>query len=285
MSGNPTSSTTRLFGRGQLLPTRLRVLPRFGITLIGRTRWPYPRAERWQGYWARIDKDGNALFETCYDLGSNFVLNDIAQGESENTLIAGTEGDDPRVNAVHMRINDDGNPLWAAAHVAPPEIAFYASAINILLNRGDDFIAAGYFMQSSSQIRPWLLRLAGVIPQPVWEKQYMVTDIQSPLVSSFYGLLFMSDDVIVAGGDMFRRRPVDDVFIVDRSPCLAVSETGLGVDPPLCSVPVDIAIETPRVPQMFGGMGMDRMPMNDEDFTGATTQYVMRVDTICEATP
>lgn len=282
--GNVAGPLTRIFGRGQVMPARLRVLPDFGPTVVGRTRVTYPFIENWQGYWARFDNDGNPLFETGYDIGGDMTLSDIAESEGATLAVGVVESRGGR-SAVALRMNSVGNLHWLGRYDAPIGGEFFTSELTTLRVHRGTFVAGGYIDPSISFKRPWLLRLNPESPIPFWHKRYVMTDVLSPLVTSFYALLFDGAERITAGGDIFRRRPQGAGSFIERLPFLAVSEADEGFDLPSCSEPTEISVNMPVAGQTFGNLWMDRMAIEPVDWSGGTTLNDFVLETLCTGIP
>src|SRR6185295_1748131 len=71
---------TRLFGSGQAIPSRLRILPTLGPTIVGKTRVVDPNPLPWNGWLARVTLDGMPLTQQLIDLDAESLLKDIAEG-------------------------------------------------------------------------------------------------------------------------------------------------------------------------------------------------------------
>lgn len=278
--GNVTGHLTRVFGRGQVMPARLRLLPGFGPTIVGRTRVTYPFIEKWQGYWARFDNDGNPLFETGYDIGADMTLNDIAESEGTTLAVGVVESRGGR-SAVALRMNSVGNLHWLGQYDAPIGGEFFTSELTTLRVHHGAFVAGGYIDPSTSFQRPWLLRLDPESPTPFWHKRYVMNDVRSSLTTSFHALLFDRAERVVAGGDIFHRRPQGGGFFIERLPFLAVSEVDEGFDLPSCSEPTEISVNMQVPGQTFGSLWMDRMAMEYVEWSGGTTLNDFVLETLC----
>ncbi len=90
-------------------------------------------------------------------------------------------------------------------------------------------------------------------------------------VTSFDALLFDGAERVVAGGDLFHRRPQGAGFFIERRPFLAVSGADEGVDLPSCSEPTEISVNMPVPGQMFGTLWMDRTATEFVEWSGGTT--------------
>jgi hypothetical protein len=286
--GDVKSDVTRIFGHGQLMPTRLRLVPHFGPTIVGRTRVSHPLVEPWAGYLASFDRDARPVMETTYELigADEMVLNDIAAENAEALILVGSTQTRGERRAVAMRIDTTVRTLWFADFIAPPgppPIEFYSTELKVATVRDEVFIAGGTISSSQGLNRAWLVRLEAASPGLVWQKEYPVHNVRgnAMLIPSLRALLMTGRENVVAGGDALRLQAMGPRLVVDRIPFLAASETEPGFEEPRCSTETDARIGTRVLRQRTGPMWLDRMRIISVDGLPTWAKISMPETTLC----
>lgn len=267
---------TRLFGFGQAIPERLRVLPTLGLTVVGRTRRLVPHVEAWLGWIAKIDRDGLPLRETWIGFGeeAHGRIFDIAEEPRGAVAVGVIEARDFRAFAAG--VPNTGIATWIARYDPPSGTEFFQNGLFVVRSAGETIVAAGDYDFSLSHPgelrRPWLLGLTAADPTPIWQKVYPVDPVR--LVSGFDCLWIREDEIVLAGGNIARGSG-------DRYPFLAVSESTPGVGPLVCSETTSaIVTHPPRLSSIITPI-YDRMPGALLDIPAASSDWPVEVIRIC----
>ena len=276
----------RIFGAGQLMPSRLRVLPTLGPMIVGQTRVAYPRPTVWAPFWARVDDEGEPLSADTAPVGKDAVFHDIAEGTG--TLLAvGTTVIDQERNfdryALAARIKGDGALDWIGQYVHPPER--FTCELTCLQALDGIFIAAGMWNEGFNIARPWLVRFDPSTPDLFWHKRYEPNPQASLIPSSFSALLFNIPDRVLAGGNMIRLRQAGPGGVTDFVPFLVVSESEPAAQQPRCSIPAPAALSPLPTDFLFRNRWMDRMGIVGVRWYGASQQRLFEQELLCSATP
>ncbi|XXX81794.1 hypothetical protein WMF30_23835 [Sorangium sp. So ce134] len=280
--GNASSDVTRIFGRGQLSPVRLRVLPSFGPTIVGRTRVAHPKPEPWMPFLARVDRDGNIVAQHAYEVPDHdAVFNDIAEDAGQTLAVGLLEPAKGPKMALAMNIDVSGRPLWSAQYGPPVGDEFFSSELNVVQALGGELIAGGSVDHTAGHARPWLVRLQAAAPDPIWRKRYEVNSLSALVVSAFHALLLNMPNRVIAGGNILRRQLIGPMAVTDRVPFFAVSRTEPDADEPGCSVIDETATQPLNPRQTSGSNWMDRMRTIYQDWSIGVVQLDLPLTPVC----
>ncbi len=274
----------RIFGRGQVMPSRLRLLRGIGPVIVGRTRQVVPFAVPWSGYYVRLDRDGTVVRDTPYDLGAvhSMVLNDIAFSDFAILTVGTVEQGDGTLRAVSMKIEANGSVDWIGIYGPPPEgPEFFLTQLNVLMPKDAVWIAAGAYSIGSLTAQPWLISLTSAEPGPVWQKWYPGTVDSGNLRTSFQALLHNLPDRAIAGGDVAHRSIDGTSIVFDRIPFLVVSGTAPGTASPRCGNETRTRIVTPDVVALGPTFAVDQMPLLPADWLAGHEEPQVSAQTIC----
>lgn len=253
----------RIFGQGQVMPARLRLLPTLGPTIVGRTRLVSPSTSSWFGYVARVDRDGNVVRDTSYavDDAKSVVLNDIAEDSTAILTVGTVERPDTTLRALSMRIETDGSVDWLGRYDPPPPGPEGFNTQLVALAPKDGVWIAGGAMAQSGITYPWLVSLTSASPDPVWQKWYPDRFAKSDLPAAFDALLHNLPNRVIAGGEIVLRYTAGAATLYERLSFLVASETAPGDGPPRCSKETATRIVKPNVTDLPPTFWTDRMPL------------------------
>ena len=273
------SLVTRLFCRGHFVATRLRVLPKHGPTIVGKTR-RLPGAERWQPAWMRIDLDGNPVEQLAYDLGTDAVLNDVVAHGDDMLAVGELEPPDSSRSALAMRMAADGSSTrWIAEYVKHPQLEHLTLGLTTLAAFDDQFIAGGW-QNPGGNSGPWLVRLDPSAPPPVWHKWYRPL-ASSALNNTCSALLLNQPNRVIGGGSTSRNTVHEQKPVIHREPLLFVSETEPGIESPVCSDVLPIDVQIPDARPRPGTLWLDRMRIFPREWIQTSEMVEPEVRTIC----
>lgn len=275
-----SNGVKRIFGQGQLMPSRLRFLPNLGLAIVGRTRLSQTSGG-WWGFFARVDSAANVIAEASYAIDNipDVVLNDVVEGDYSIMTVGTAQQPDTALRAVTMRIEADGSVDWIGLYVPPrvgPEL--FGTQLNAVMAFDGSFVAAGaHSTQGITQ--PWLLQLTDASPDPVWQKEYSFATFSVHPPTTFNALLLNVPNRAVAGGDTpdYAAGPA----VVERVPFLAVSETSPATKAPACSAETFAVALRTGVTALPPTPWMDRIPLAATQWQPQSIERQVGVDKLC----
>lgn len=274
-----TTGVRRIFGDGQVMPSRLRNLTNIGPVIVGKTRAAGPTPSPWVGYIAWLDAVGNVVNDSPYAVGDarSVVLNDIAEGEYAIVAVGTLLTPDSTLRAVAMRVEATGNVDWTGTYEPPPGMTeLFNTELNVVMTNGDVWIAGGALGTSGVAPQPWLVRLTSASPALVWQKFY---DSRRAVAqhSAFQALLHNVPNRVIAGGDLSHTSSGTS----DAIPFLAVSETAPGVASPTCSWETAATVDTPEGKNLASTFWIDRMPLLSNPWDRSEEERQVAAETLC----